>query len=186
MRKQGLHKRATQLVVMAGMLWLGKPVWGQELVAALPPASPVSAPAADIMVLPDSPSPRFITPAYVPAIQPLKSGRIAVDEPAPSRKAWLVLAIAEHSAAGFDGYTTRRAIQLGAVEDNPFVRPFAHSSAVYPALQTTPFLLDFVGRRMQRSHSSVVRHMWWLPQTVSTAVSVSAGIHNLHVAAHQQ
>lgn len=186
MRRQGFKKRAMQLVVMAGLLWLGKPLWGQELVAALPPVSPASASAADIMVLPDSPSPRFIAPAYVPPIQTLESGRIGVDEPAPSRKAWVVLAIAEHGAAGFDGYTTRRAIQLGAVEDNPFVRPFAQSSAVYPALQSTPFLLDLVGRHMQRSHISVVRRMWWMPQALSTAVSVTAGIHNLHVAAVQR
>jgi hypothetical protein len=185
MRKQGSQKHAIRLIVLAGILWFAKPVWGQQLVAALQPAGSVSAPAADITVLlPTAPSPCRVTPAYAPPIQPLKSGRISAPESVPSRKAWLLLAIAEHSAAGFDGYTTRRAIQLGAVESNPFVRPFAQSSAVYPVLQTTPFLLDFVGRRMQRSHVSVERHLWWLPQTLSAAVSVSAGIHNLHVATH--
>jgi len=183
MRKRGFRKHVNRLVVLAAILWFGKPARGQELIAALPPTRPASASPADITVLPAAPSPRLITPAYVPAIQPLKSGRISTPESAPSHRAWLLLAIAEHSAAGFDAYTTRRAIQLGMVEDNPLVRPFAQSSAVYPALQTTPFLLDFGGRHMQRSQSSVARHLWWLPQTLSAAASVSAGIHNLHVAA---
>jgi len=100
----------------------------------------------------------------------------------PSRKTWLALAFVEHGAATFDAYSTRQAISKGAVEDDPLMRPFAHSDAMYAAAQVTPFLFDYLARRMQRSDNMTFRRFWWLPQSVSTGVSVFAGVHNLHVA----
>ena len=96
----------------------------------------------------------------------------------PSRKEWITLIVAEHSAAVFDGWSTRRAISRGAVETNPLIMPFAGSSAVYGALQVTPVLLDFLSRQMIRSNRGAIQRAWWLPQTISTLVSVSAGVHN--------
>ncbi|MGB0033883.1 MAG: hypothetical protein WBP79_00215 [Candidatus Acidiferrales bacterium] len=100
----------------------------------------------------------------------------------PARRTWLALVVAQHGAATFDAYSTRQAISHGAVEDNPMLRPFAHSGAIYAAIQATPVLLDFVGRRMQRSENGMIRHMWWMPQTLSTAVFIVSGVHNLSVA----
>lgn len=100
----------------------------------------------------------------------------------PARRAWLALLVAQHGAATFDAYSTRRAISMGATEDNPMLRPFAHSGAIYAAIQTTPVLLDFVGRRMQRSENGFIRHMWWMPQTFSTVVFIASGVHNIGVA----
>lgn len=116
--------------------------------------------------------------AQLPAAKPSKV--IGVDN-VPSRKAWILLSIADHSAAAFDAYSTRSAISRGAVESNPLNRPFAGSNGLYAAIQVAPLALDFVARRMQRSHSGLLRHTWWLPQTASTGLYLFAGAHNLTV-----
>lgn len=106
-----------------------------------------------------------------------------IQEPeVPSRRSWLILALTEHGAATFDAYSTRQAISRGAVEDDPLMRPFAHSDAIYAAAQAGPFLFDYIARRMQRSDNLTLRRFWWLPQSVSTGVSLFAGVHNIHVA----
>jgi hypothetical protein len=108
-------------------------------------------------------------------------GRIGVER-LPSRKMWIALSVAQHGAAVFDAYTTRQAVASGAVEQNPLLRPFASSPAIYVATQVCPLALDYAGRRMQLSHNSLVRRMWWLPQSTGAAVSIFAGIHNMNVA----
>ena len=94
---------------------------------------------------------------------------------------WLALSVAQHGAATFDAWTTRRAISQGHVELNPMLRPFAGNASIYGAVQVAPSILDFVGRRMQRSENRWMRQMWWLPQTLGTAASVFAGARNLSV-----
>ncbi len=95
------------------------------------------------------------------------------------KRAWIGLAIAGHSAAAFDAWSTRRAITHGAGEEmNPTLRPFAHSGALYVATQASPALMDFIGRRMMTSQHRWVRRMWWVPQAAGTAVSLTAGVHN--------
>ncbi|MGH9686079.1 MAG: hypothetical protein ACRD5K_03180 [Candidatus Acidiferrales bacterium] len=103
-------------------------------------------------------------------------------EEGPSRRKWIALALAEHSAAAFDSYTTRQAIGRGAVEADPVMRPFAGSPSIYAAIQIAPLALDYAARRMQRSQNAFVRKMWWLPQTGGTAMYVFSGSHNLGVA----
>jgi hypothetical protein len=103
-------------------------------------------------------------------------------ESVPSRKTWLMLSIAEHSAATFDAYSTRRAIANGAHEVDPVMRPFANSPAIYAAIQVCPLVLDFTARKMQRSQNNFVRHTWWLPQAVGTGVYLFSGAHNMRVA----
>ena len=117
--------------------------------------------------LPEAPAAR--APRVIPAMSPL------------SRRSWLTLLIAQHGAAGFDAYSTRRAIGAGAVETNPFMRPFAHSPAIYAAIQVGPTLLDFAGRRMQRSQNGLLRRTWWLPQSASTGLFIASGVHNLRI-----
>jgi len=99
----------------------------------------------------------------------------------PSRKSWLVLSLVQSGAATFDAYSTRRAIGNGAREDDPTMRPFAHSPAIYAAIQGGPLVLDYLARRMQRSERGVFRHTWWVPQSISTAGFILAGIHNVGV-----
>jgi hypothetical protein len=103
----------------------------------------------------------------------------------PSRKAWWTLAVTEHSAAFFDAYSTRRAISRGAVEDDPMMRPFANSGAIYAAIQLGPAILDFVSYRMQHSENGIVRRIWWVPQSLATSTYLLSAVHNMGVAKRQ-
>jgi hypothetical protein len=98
------------------------------------------------------------------------------------RRAWFLLGIVQHGAAAFDAYSTRYAVGHGAIEEDPLMRPFAHSPSIYAVSQISPTVLDFLGRRMLRSENGLIRHMWWLPQSVSTAVYIFSGVHNFGVA----
>jgi hypothetical protein len=104
---------------------------------------------------------------------------------APSRRPWLILSAVQHSAAAFDAYSTRRAITRGAIETDPLLRPFAHSPAVYAAIQLGPVMLDIVARHMQRSRNNLWRRTWWVPQSASTSVFLFSGVHNLQFAKKQ-
>lgn len=109
------------------------------------------------------------------------TGRIGVER-LPALRNWIVLSTVQHGAAAFDAYSTRYAISRGAVEDDPFLRPFAHSSGIYAAIQVAPLVLDYAARRMQRSQNNWIRHIWWIPQSVSTAAFLVSGAHNFQVA----
>jgi len=112
-------------------------------------------------------------------------GRFISAESLPSRRNWIALSIAQHAAAAFDAYSTRDAISRGAVEQDPLMRPFANSPAIYAAIQAGPVALDFVARHMQRSDNNFMRRTWWVPQSVSTGMFLFSGIHNIHVANRQ-
>jgi hypothetical protein len=99
----------------------------------------------------------------------------------PSRNQWLALALLQHGAAAFDAYSTRQAVGHGAVEDNPMLRPFAGSPAIYAATQVAPLLFDLMARQMQRSEYPLFRRFWWMPQTLSAGLSIFSGVHNLHL-----
>jgi hypothetical protein len=134
-------------------------------------------------------NPDFEIPASLALVQvPDKSQRehrfISLEN-SGSRRRWIALAAAEHAAAAFDAYTTRYAISRGAVEQDPFMRPFANSSAIYAAIQVGPVVLDIAARRMQRSQNGFLRRTWWLPQSVSAGMFVFSGAHNLRVAGQQ-
>ena len=109
--------------------------------------------------------------------------RIGVEE-APSRRNWLALSIIQSGAAAFDAYATRQAIENGAHEADPFMRPFANSSGIYAAIQVCPLVLDYTARHMQRSENPVIRHTWWLPQALGTGLYIFSGVHDLQVASH--
>jgi hypothetical protein len=125
---------------------------------------------------------RALETVHVTQFPPTKAGKVVGVENLPSRRAWILLSIADHSAAAFDAYSTRAAVSRGAVEADPLVRPFAGSDGLYAAIQVAPVALDYVARRMQRSQNSVLRRIWWLPQTASTGLYLFAGSHNLTVA----
>ncbi|MGA8104968.1 MAG: hypothetical protein WB869_22630 [Candidatus Acidiferrales bacterium] len=98
-----------------------------------------------------------------------------------SKRQWLALCLATHATATFDAWTTRRALAAGNYETDPTLRPFAGSSAIYGAIQVSPLILDFVGYRVQHSQFGVVRKFWRVPQSLSAAVSLGAGAHNLSI-----
>ncbi|MGH9774933.1 MAG: hypothetical protein ACRD50_08290 [Candidatus Acidiferrales bacterium] len=95
-------------------------------------------------------------------------------------RTWLALSIGDHAAATFDAWSTRRALQGGGrYEADPLMRPFANSGLIYAAVQVLPSALDYAALHMQRNHLSWVRHMWWMPQSLSIAGSLFAGSHNV-------
>jgi hypothetical protein len=119
---------------------------------------------------------------HLPDPSTSRENRIERAIESPSRKQWVVLAFVEHGAAGFDAYSTRQAVGHGAVEQDPLMRPFAGSPAIYVATQVGPLLFDLLARHMQHSEYPLIRRVWWMPQTLSAGISIFSGVHNLHVA----
>ena len=98
------------------------------------------------------------------------------------RKTWYALTIIGSSGAAFDAWSTHRAVVGGyGQEANPFLRPFAHSNAIYAATQVSPAFMDFLGKRMMVSQHSMIRKVWWLPQVAGASFSFTAGAHNVGV-----
>jgi hypothetical protein len=103
-------------------------------------------------------------------------------ETSRQRKIWYGLMAAGHGGAGFDAWTTRRAIGGGyGVEADPVQRPFASSGAIYATTQVAPLIADYVGFRMMHSKHGWVRKAWWVPQATGASVSFGAAIHNYHI-----
>ncbi len=133
---------------------------------SLPYASPVAAAAL----------PEPITPA-------ISTPRVPEKEKVSPRqkKIWYSLMAAEHSAAMFDAWSTRDAINRGAQELNPVMKPFASSGAIYPATQVIPAGMDYLAYKLMHSDRPLLRKLWWVPQTASTVVSFVAATHNMSV-----
>jgi hypothetical protein len=98
------------------------------------------------------------------------------------RRKWLALSIAQHSATTFDAWSTRHVISSGQGRElNPMLRPFAGNGSLYAVIQVGPIVFDYLGRRMMTSQHEWARRTWWIPQVVSTAMSLASGVHNLNV-----
>lgn len=98
------------------------------------------------------------------------------------RRAWFLLATAQHGAAFFDARTTRDAMRHYH-ELDPLLRPFAHSAAIYPVMQIAPLGLDWLARRLATSRHKWLRRLWWVPQAAATAGFIWSGTHNLSLPA---
>jgi len=127
--------------------------------------------ALDVNVAERSLSNVYLPPpaAFRPKIEPVERN---------NSRLWLALSATEHGSAAFDAWSTRRAISQGRAETDPVMRPFAHSAAIYGAIQVVPFGLDYVARRMQHS-TGWARHVWWVPQSMATAAYVFSGSYNV-------
>lgn len=108
------------------------------------------------------------SPPFRPRIEPTER----------TNRLWFTLSVVEHSAAGFDAWSTRKAISEGRAEADPMMRPFAHSPAIYGAIQVVPFGLDYIANRMHRS-TGWKRHVWWVPQSAATAAYLFSGSYNV-------
>jgi hypothetical protein len=116
-------------------------------------------------------------------IQPLKAAYTRPRETRNQRIAWYALAVTGGGAAAFDAYSTRLVIAGNyGTESNPFLRPFANSSALYAATQVSPVVMDYIGKRLMVSQNRWLRRMWWLPQAAGSGFSIGAGVHNMGVA----
>lgn len=98
--------------------------------------------------------------------------------PATHHRLWLALSAAEHSAATYDAWSTRRALATGRIEADPLMRPFAGSASLYPAMQLVPFGLDYLAHRLERS-SGWAHRVWWLPQSAATVTFLFSGSYNV-------
>jgi hypothetical protein len=116
-------------------------------------------------------------------VQPANPPKFAIRtrmETPTQRVAWIGLSVVGHGTAAFDAYSTRQAISGGyGSESNPLLRPFAHSNAIYAATQVSPTVMDFLGHKMMKSRSPLVRKMWWVPQAAGAGFSFAAGMHNM-------
>ncbi|MBZ5628697.1 MAG: hypothetical protein LAO06_07505 [Acidobacteriia bacterium] len=113
-------------------------------------------------------------------IVPIRPVKLSTPSPAGSKRVWLALTIAQHSAATFDAWTTRRNVSSGNYhENNPFLRPFAGNNSLYVVMQITPTVFDLVGQRMRHSNRPWLRRIWWVPQAAQTATHLTLGARNL-------
>jgi hypothetical protein len=118
--------------------------------------------------------------AIQPATPPKPALRGVRYETSRQKVAWIGLSIMGHGTAAFDAYSTRQAVSGGfGREANPLLRPFAHSGAIYAATQVSPTLMDFLGHKMMKSRSPLIRKMWWVPQATGAGLSFAAGMHNM-------
>ena len=116
----------------------------------------------------------ILTPVYLAPAKPHYE---------PTRRLWFTLSIAQHGAATFDAWSTRRVISSGqGLERNPLLRPFAGNASLYGAIQVGPVLLDYLAHRMMKSQHGWARHAWWLPQALGTAASIASAVHNVRLA----
>jgi hypothetical protein len=114
--------------------------------------------------------------------QPVKPVITRPRETQRQRIMWYGLAVAGHSGAAFDAWSTKRAVSGGyGQESNPLLRPFAGSNAIYAATQVSPAVMDFIGKRMMVSQNKWVRKMWWVPQVAGASFSFTSGAHNVGV-----
>ncbi len=179
MRTEGFRKKIILLALAIGFSTAFRPVFAQHIFALLPASESGALQPVSLGSGPHD-SLALSTIRISPPEPMTRSSVISAER--PSRRVWLALSIVQHGAAAFDAYSTRDAISHGAVENDPLMRPFANSPAIYAASQMGPLVLDLVARRMQRSNNSFLHRMWWLPQSAATASFVFCGVHNLHVA----
>lgn len=116
------------------------------------------------------------------AFEPVKPVSEMAYESATKKRIWFGLMAAGHAGAALDAWSTRRALSGNyGTEADPLMRPFAHSWTLYAATQVLPTVMDYVGKYAMRSEHPLVRKMWWVPQSVSAAMSFQAGVHNIGV-----
>jgi len=137
----------------------------------------VNLPAASEMAQTTLPSAITLPKPNLPATISVADMR---EETRGRQRAWFTIAIAAHSTALLDAWSTRHAITAhGAQELNPLLKPFAGNASLYLAIQAGPALMDFVGKKMMYSRHSWIRHSWWVPQALSVAGSLFCAGHNL-------
>ena len=142
------------------------------------PGIPGAAIVSESSLLPQPIAPA--SPAFQPS--PLKPAISHPHESEREKKIWYALAITSSGAATLDAWSTRRALSRNdGTEANPLLRPFAHSGMLYAATQVSPFLMDYIGKRMMVSRYRMVRRVWWVPQSAGTGVSLFAGVHNIGI-----
>jgi hypothetical protein len=180
MQTETFRRQIGKFLILAGALVICQPAFAQHVSTLLPGTE--SGGIEPVSYSSSAQNSQSLSTIHIPDLEPMKQNRFVSAEKLPSRRSWVALSAVVSGAAAFDAYSTRDAISHGAVEDDPLMRPFVHTNAIYAASQVSPMILDFVARRMQRSSNGFVRHIWWVPQSAATAEYIFCGVHNLHVA----
>lgn len=174
-------QRLSFVLLLASPFALGQ---AERSSAAAPAAAVPQNPQPQVLLASNAAAPESLV---APAPQQNLLIHPAVLKPVPQkpeisireRAAFYSLIAAEHGAAVLDAWSTRQVLQEGGRELDPLVRPFAHSATLYPALQVTPFAVDYFAAKLMRSNHPVLRKLWWVPQVVATSGSVYCGVANL-------
>jgi hypothetical protein len=146
--------------------------------AALAQVAPPPAPAPPLEPLP---RPESAPPAKI-AADGGEVGAVVESRPtAPgySLATFIALGVLSHGASVFDAAITRQEVREGGYEENPLVRPYVRSYALFAVTQIGPFIYDGLGWLMTRSNHRWIRRLWWLPQTFNAVTCVAAGFYDL-------
>lgn len=166
-----LCRTCASLAALTAMLIAGPPALAQ---VAPPPAA---APPLEPLPRPDLPPPAGV------AVDGGQVGAAAAPRPtAPgySVGAFIALGIASHGASVFDAAATRHEVLYdGGYEENPLVRPYVRSYALFAVTQIGPFIYDGLGWLMTRSSHRWIRRLWWLPQTFNAVTNIASGLYDL-------
>ena len=147
--------------------------------AAVAQVAPPAAPSPPVEPLPRAES------AAPPRIAPDGGEVGAVVEPRPkapgySLGAFVALGVVSHGASIFDAVITRHEVLYdGGYEENPLVRPYVRSYALFAVTQIGPFIYDGLGWLMTRSSHRWIRRLWWLPQTFNAVTGVAVSFYDL-------
>jgi hypothetical protein len=168
------------VVVLAGLGFAQIPSGEQQAVTSARLVVPAVAPANPLPQQGTAAGSRFMSPSaktvdFGSSLMPMAGGA----DVRTRKRLWYGLMVAEHGAAFFDAWSTRQVLSQGGRELDPLVRPFAHSEALYPALQVSPAVADYVSLRLMHSNSRFLRRLWWVPQAVGVAGSSICGIKNM-------
>jgi hypothetical protein len=90
----------------------------------------------------------------------------------------VILSAVQTSAIAYD-YTQTRLNMLtpDGVEHDALMRPFVHNSGTLAVEGAAEILLaGYVAEKMKHSRHSVIRKVWWLPQTLNVAWHLSGAI----------
>jgi hypothetical protein len=142
---------------------------------------------SDLTAAASAPEPPPVSrPPAIPLMKPSPAMTVSVSEliaeGRSNRRLWLRLAMASHSAATFDAWSTRHAITSEAGRElDPLFKPFAGNASLYVAIQAGPLLMDYLGRKMMYNRHGWMRRIWWVPQSASIAASLLCGAHNLGI-----
>src|ERR1700685_3639345 len=173
-------------MILATLLLLGPvSLFGDVVLPVSNPAPIVAAATPSVLSMPQ-PKPDVSADLSAPALasaepaaarpaafafEPVKPATHRSYESPMQKKAWYALTAAGHSGAGFDAWSTRRALSGDwGTEADPLMRPFAHSGSLYAATQVSPAIMDFLGRRAMVSGHPLIRKMWWVPQSVGASL----------------
>jgi hypothetical protein len=174
--------------LIAAIITVGPAIQAQDARIAIPGTAAYDAlpsaiaPVASAVHASYSAQSQSFSTIHIPEANAIKPIQGISPEALPSRGKWLALSMVSSGAAEFDAYSTRRSIAAGNVEADPTMKPFAGSPAIYAAIQASPVVMDLVAYKMQRSRNGFIRHLWFVPQTTGTAMSLFAGAHNMSIA----